>query len=232
MKFMSLDHFGISAWKLVLAGLSASAVAALLTWFLIGGALGEANEATALVVGILVLYVLLSTPRRMLDRARVAQARESLALSAAAMACLSVTGSRSKTLIMLRPRNPALAAATAEAGRRVLLGDRVDSAIAGPSRDLASYSAAQSLTNVATMGTGDIEFEDEETRGLSASSELMRETKLPIFMTVCFFSPIMLVLYAVFTHSYGSVILAELAAFEFVVIDFAFYLSSTDREPR
>ena len=53
-----------------------------------------------------------------------------------------------------------------------------------------------------------------------------------MFMTVCFFTPIMLLLYAVFSHVYSTDGLAELAAFGFVVIDLAFYLAASDRGPR
>jgi hypothetical protein len=232
MKFASLDRFGISVWKLAAFSLLGSVGAGLLTWVLIGGALGEARTATVLVVATLVLYILLSTPRRILDRQRVAQARESLAFSAAAMACLSVTGSRPKTLVLLRPRDATLASSTAEAGRRVLLGGRVEEAVADSTQSLVSYSAAAALLNVASMRPRDFDAGDEEARGLAGSSELSRETKIPVFMTVCFFSPIMLVLYAVFTRSYDPEILAELAALEFVALDFAFYLSANDRGPR
>jgi hypothetical protein len=57
------------------------------------------------------------------------------------------------------------------------------------------------------------------------------ETKLPIFMTVCFFAPIMITLYAVFSHTYQPDRLAELGAFEFTIIDLAYYLSAADRGP-
>jgi EamA domain-containing membrane protein RarD len=50
-------------------------------------------------------------------------------------------------------------------------------------------------------------------------------------MTVCFFAPIMLLLYAVFFHLYDTMSLGELAAFEFVIIDLAFYMSASDRAP-
>jgi hypothetical protein len=53
-----------------------------------------------------------------------------------------------------------------------------------------------------------------------------------MFMTVCFFTPIMLVLYAVFTHIYSMDGLAGLAAFGFIVIDMSFYLAASDRGPR
>lgn len=232
MKFASFEHFRISIWRVAGVGGAASAASALLAGLAVGGVLGGATTATLLVIALLVFYIVLSTPRRILDGQRVAQARESVLLSAAAKACLSVTGSRPRTLILLRPREAALARTVTEAGRVLLLGARVDVAVSQASPGLASYSAAAALRSVATLSSSAADAGDEETRGLANSSELGRETKLPIFMTACFFSPIMLLLFAVFSHSYDPGSLAELAAFEFILLDLAFYMTASDRGPR
>ena len=47
-----------------------------------------------------------------------------------------------------------------------------------------------------------------------------------MIMTVSFFTPIMLLLYAVLSHSYGAVRLTELAAVELAVLDLAFHLGA------
>ncbi len=188
--------------------------------------LGGATAPALAVVGALVFYIVVSAPRRLLDAQRVAQARESVLLSAAATACLSVTGSRPKTVLLLRSRDEGISHMTTEIGRRVLLGARVPDALAASSGRLASYSAAASLQATALLGRKRFDAGDEETRGLASSSDLSRETKLPVFMTACFFTPIMLLLYSVFSHSYSSGSLVELVALEFIVLDLAFYLSS------
>jgi len=133
--------------------------------------------------------------------------------------------------MLLRPRDGVLADALKDAERRVLLGTRVEVALDGSARALASYSAAEAVRGLATFSPGGIEQGDEETRGLASSSDLSRETKVPMLMTVCFFAPILLMMYAVFSHSYDASRLVELTLFEFMVLDFAFYLSSTERGP-
>ncbi len=197
----------------------------------LGDVLGQAKAPTLLVVALAVFYIALSTPRRLLDGQRVTQARESVLISAAARACLTITGSRPRTIMLLRSRDATIAKTLTEAGRKVLLGEDVESAVASSSRGLPSYSAAAALRSVASMGPDSLATGDEETRGLAASSELSRETKLPIFMTVCFFTPIMLLLFAVFLHAYDPGSLAELVAFEFITVDLAFFLSASDRGP-
>jgi hypothetical protein len=230
MRFASFDVFDISFLRMVALGLAFSALVGIAVGLATGDALGQAKVPTILVIAALVFYIAVSSPRRILDQQRVAQARESLLLSASAHACLTVTGSRSKTFMLIKPREQALGDAVREVGRRILLGTRVGDAVAASSRRIASYSAAVALQSLATTNSGEF-VGDEESRGLAAASELSLETKLPLFMTVCFFTPIMIVLYAVFSHTYQPERLVELCAFEFAVIDLGYYLSATERSP-
>ena len=198
------------------------------TDLVVGDSLGQGKATVAVLVGALLLYAVVSAPRRLADTRRVAQARESPVLSASASACLAVTGSRPRTLILLRARDPTLMSALAEAARRVLTGTSVGSAVERSASSLVSYSAASALRGLATFTPEGISQGDEETRGLAASSDMSKETKVPMMTTVCFFAPILLLLYAVFSHSYGPASLAELACFEFIMVDIAFYLGAAD----
>lgn len=229
MRFASLDRMGISAAKAVALSSLVASGAALATGVVVRGPLGQAGVPMAALIGALMFYIVLSTPRRLLDGERVAQARESPVLAASAAACLTVTGSRPRTLMLLKSRDSVLASALKDARRRVLLGERIQRSLDVTSRGLASYSAAAALGALATFEPGAMDQGDEEVRGLESSSELRRETRVPALTTVCFFAPILLVLYAVLSHTYDPVSLGELTAFEFVVVDLAFYLSTTDR---
>jgi len=231
VRFASFEALGVSFWKLLIVGLALASAVGIGVVLAMGDALGQAKMATLLVISGLVLYAVLSLPRRLLDQQRVAQARESLLLSASVQACLTVTGSRSRTFMLIRPKEHALRAAVKEAGRRVLLGTSVGAAVAACSREIASYSANVALQSVATSNIREFLGGDEESRGLATAAELTMETKLPLFMTVCFFTPIMIVLYAVFSHTFQPEGLAELGAFEFVVIDIGYYLCASERSP-
>jgi hypothetical protein len=226
MKLASYDQLGISLARILGLAVAVSLAGALGAAVAVGGALGGGTLPILLIVGALLLYIVLSAPRRILDSRRLAQSREAVLLSAASLACLSVTRSNSRTALMLRSREPSLSLALKEVGRQVLLGVTVESAVSGAVKNIQSYSAVTALQDVAALSSRTFEAGDEESRGLTASSDLSRETKLPILMTACFFAPIMMLLYAVFSHSYAPVSLAELVAFEFILLDFAFYLSS------
>jgi len=232
LKFAYLDYLGISPARLALAGLTTSALLTISADEVLGNVLGGATGPALVVVSALVFYAVVSTPRRMVDSQRVAQARESVLLSAAATACLDVVGSGPRTVLLLRSRDEVLARALSEAGRKLLLGASLTQAIGSSLGGVSSYSAAAALNEAAHMGRKDFEARDEETRGLANSSELSRETKLPVFMTACFFTPIMLLLYAVFSRLYGVGSLVELVALEFIVLDLAFYFGSGARGQR
>jgi hypothetical protein len=232
MKFASLEHFEIRVWKIALFGIAVASAACLATSFAIGGVLGQAKGAVLIVEGALVFYITVSTPRRLMDGRRVSEARESVLFSAAAKACLNVSGSRARTLVTLRPRDPGLAQAVEAATKKVLLGTKVEDAIEESAEKLVSYSAAAELRSVASLRSTAFDAGDEETRGLENMSGLDRETKIPMFMTACFFAPIMMLLYALFTHSYDPGSLTDLTALEFIILDLAFYLSATDRAPQ
>jgi hypothetical protein len=226
MRFASLDHFGIDQNKLLLTALGASATAALAMHFLVGSILGSATIGFEAVVSGVVFYIVATAPRRMLDSRRISQAREAVLLSAVASASTGVTGSRTRTFLLMRSRDEGIAGTITEVKRMLLLGRLVEEAVSTVEKRLVSYSVVNAIRSAATTRSRGFSEAGEETLGLAISAQLSQETKLPIFMTACFFSPIMLLLYAVFSHLSGPVSFAQLVALEFVILDLAFYLCS------
>lgn len=229
MRFGSLEHFGISPWRITTFALGTSTVFASAVGFSVGMVLGLARFPILFVIASATFYLIITTPRRIIDRQRMSQAKDSVTLSAAIKATMGVVGSRCRTLALMRPRDESLAKATREAMRNVLLGHSIQDSVGSSAQLAVSYSAANILESVAFLGSDSFDVGDEEKRGLSVSSDLNLETKLPIFMTACFFAPIMLVLYSVFSGLSDPASLSALAAFEFVMIDIAFYLTAGDR---
>ncbi|MBI3841529.1 MAG: hypothetical protein HY297_06245, partial [Thaumarchaeota archaeon] len=125
----SLDHFDLDPRKVILIALAVSACAAWGFGLTAGGALGTAKPGVELVVGAVVLYVVISTPRRLFEVSAMAQSREALVLATTAMACLEVTGSRTRTLLMLRSRETGLAGVLTRVKRGILLGSRPSEAV-------------------------------------------------------------------------------------------------------
>jgi len=229
MKFASLEQFGIDPKRLATVALAASMATAIALRILVGGILGSATIGFEVVASGLVFYIVLTTPRRMLDSCRISQAREAVLLSAVASASTSVTGSRTRTFLLMKSGDEEIAAVLADVKRVLLLGMRVEDSVAMAEKRLVSYSAANVFRSAATMRSGTFSEGGEETHGLAMSAQLTQETKLPVFMTACFFSPIMLLLYAVFSHLSSPAGIAQLAAIEVVILDLTFYLCSGNR---
>jgi hypothetical protein len=229
VKLESLDHLGIGVARLVAVGTIVGASTSAVLGWIIGGVLGQAVLEFDLTVFAMVFYVTVSTPRRVIEARRVVQAREAVLLTAFASAARRVTGSRSRTMLMLRSKEVELASTLDDARRMILLGRSVEDAASISSSRLSSYSASNVLESVASSGPTSGFDEGEEVRGLTSAELLSRETKLPIFMTVCFFCPIMLTLYSVFSHITSLASLAQIVALEVVVLDLAYFVCSSRR---
>jgi hypothetical protein len=232
LKLASLDHFGLSAWRVAAVALASSSASWLVADLAFGDALGGAGSLVLFMVAAAVFYIVATTPRRLLDMGRVSQAKEAVLLASSSKALLEVTRSRSRSVLLLRARDRDVAAAVTRASRAILLGESVTRSVGGVSGSLASYAVAAALRGLAEPMKGRPDPDDEEARGLAGSAALSRETKVPMVMTVSFFTPIMLLLYTVLTHSYGAVRLAELAAFELAVLDLTFHLGAPGRPRR
>lgn len=195
----------------------------------LGEVLGQASVEFEAVLFALVLYAVFSTPRRVFERRRMAQSKEAVLLSAVATVSTAVTGSRSRTMLFLRAKERELADALRVMRRCILTGEGVEEAVARSASCLSSPSAAEALTTAVLMRPAIPPEGGEEARGLASSAQLSQETKLPIFMTACFFSPILLLLYSVLAHLSSPQSLLEIVGLQLVLLDVAFYLCSGDR---
>jgi len=160
-----------------------------------------------------------------MDARRVSQSREAVFLATVSAASAHVVGSRNRVIIMLRSRDEEIAKALTSVRKALYLGFGADEATSSASAKLASYSASNALQRAGLPSAGMNEG-GEETQGLETSGQMAAETKLPIFMTAAFFTPIMLLLYAVFSHITEAQRLVELVALEVIILDLAFYVCS------
>jgi hypothetical protein len=227
MRFASALRLGLDPARVVGAAFVGAGAAACLFSLLVGGVLGATTLEVEGVVSAVVFYAVLTAPRRMAQAAAWSQARDAVLLSASAAACLEVTGSRAKTILALRSRDEGMAAALLSARRAILLGSRAADAMAEAASKLHSYSAANIMASLGAQEPGKLEEGGEESQGIVSSSALLRETKLPMFMTICFFAPILLVMYSVLSHVSGAQSYAELVALEVILLDLGYGVLSS-----
>lgn len=226
MRFASLDQLGIDPARLFVLAILCAVLGGSVVWLLVGDLLGSATSEFELVVSGLVFYIVVSAPRRLIGARRVSQARESVLLSSVSAVSSRVVGSRNRVLLLMRASDEELRNALAWIGRSLLLGLNAEDTVCEASATLSSYSASNALRRMGTESPNSPIEGGEETRGLESAGQMATETKLPVFMTVCFFTPIMLLLYAVFSHLVAPQRLAELVALEMVILDLAFYVCS------
>jgi hypothetical protein len=191
--------------------------------------LGQIALVLGVVVGLGSGYAVAAIPRRSLEGSALEQARESPALAAAASVYLQSSGSKSKTVLMLRSDEPRLSSMLAELRRTTLLGiDPVDSYARMGGR--AESDSVSKILGAVVRAQGErLVDEGEELEGMVLASLSKEETKFPVFLTVCFFLPIMLMLLAAIGHHTDPVAMVSLTFLELVVLDLALALSSTER---
>jgi len=174
-------------------------------------------------------YLVSTAPRRIVGRAAFEQTIEAPSLAASANIYLRSTSSRSKTFLMLRAEEPRLRSFLFEVRKQTLLGYDASSALQGarPEGHVFSESVRTVLDSVVGVGKSRIEEGGEELDGMLNSSGLDEETKMPLFIAVSFFLPIMLMLFAATTKGTGPVAMVALLVLEVVILDITLAISGS-----
>jgi hypothetical protein len=225
----SFDRLGIDAKRLLAVALGIGTGVAFLFEALGEPALGSAATELGIATASVVAYMVMTLPRRIAESTALSQAQESPTIAVLASAILGATHSRSRTFLMLRAENPELALVLDRIKRAILLGYPLPRAVDSTAQSLASYTAADALTKVATLSTESIEESDQERGGIVKALEMAEETKLPLLMTACFFVPILLLLLAAFSHLEDPRNLALLLGLQVLLVDVVFHFSATGR---
>lgn len=205
------------------------AVAFALVWGLAAGSLGRIALGLAVVIALLTAYALAGMPRRSLEQSSLVQAREAPSLAASASVYLQTTGSRSKTLLLLKSEEASLGNVLVEFRRRTLLGKEAGESWKSLEDGVRSDSVFTVLTSVVKSNPSRLNDQGEELDGMVRSAASKEETKFPVFLTVSFFLPIMLMLAAAIGKLTSPIPFATLVLLELIVLDLALTLSSTER---
>ncbi len=229
MRPSSWESVGLSRTRMALVVLAVGAVAGVSVLVATLEVLGAVSGLLALAVGGLASYVVGGYPKRSLDRSAVVQAREAPVLAASAAIYLESTGSRSKTVMMLKSDEPRLSEIFESAKKATLLGNDANAAFPG-SDAVRADSVSGILSSVVRAQGSRIHDEGEELEGMVRASLASEETKFPVFLTVSFFLPIMLMLLAAIGHHDNLLSVVSLAFVEVVVLDLALSFASTERQ--
>jgi len=230
LRFASYDYYGIDPVRLVLLAVFASGLAVGAVYLASESVLGGETPVVCLILGAIVMYLVLSAPRRMAESATLQQAKEATILAAAGSASLEATHSRTRSVLALDSGDETIARLLVASKRNLLLGYSVADSLGGAVDGTASQSARNVLEAMANAEASTIEEGGEETQAISQASQLSEESKLPLFMAAAFFAPILLTLFAVLTHQTGPGSFGVLVLLQMVILDIAYYVSSAERD--
>jgi hypothetical protein len=228
MKVASWEAMGLSARKMVAVSACAGAAAALSAFLATRDILGPASVLLAAAVGAGAAYAVAGTPKRSLLRSSLLQAREAPAISAAASVYLRSTGSRSKTIMMLHSNETRLNELFGDARRSTLLG--VEPSVAfGAATTVTSGAVESVIATVVAAEGNEVTDQGQDAESMVRASVSREETKFPVFLTISFFLPIMLMLVAAIGHHDTVISVVSLAVVETVILDLALSFASADR---
>jgi hypothetical protein len=230
LKASSWDALGLDRKRMAMIVVSGGLIVACALAFVTYPFLGQLALVLGAVVGLGSGYAVAAIPRRSIERSALEQARESPALAAAASVYLQSSGSKSKTVLMLRSEEPRLSAMLGELRRTTLLGMDPADSYARMGGKTESESVSKILGAVVRAQGERLVDEGEELEGMVLASLSKEETKFPVFLTISFFLPIMLMLLAALGHHTDPVAMVSLTFLELVVLDLALALSSTERK--
>ncbi|HYB45348.1 MAG TPA: hypothetical protein VEC92_02385 [Nitrososphaerales archaeon] len=179
------------------------------------------------LVAAMVFYLACSLPRRVEASASFSQSREAPALAVLGSATLEATRSKSKAILFLRSGESAISSVLEGVRRDILLGSPPDVAVEQAAA-LASSSTYEVLKSICSPEQLTIADEGEEALAIEKSSQLGEETRSPLFVAAAFFVPLMLLLYAVMSHVAEPLDMVELVVLQVVILDVAFYFSTSD----
>jgi hypothetical protein len=230
LKIRSWEQLGLDQTRAAAFTLC-SAVGLFVLVVAVGGVLrlGSVSLVLGAMAGACAGYLVSTGPRRTVRLAAFRQTTEAPSLAASSNIYLRSTGSRSKTFLMLRAEEPLLGSFLAEVRRRVLLGYDASSATAGarPESHVFSESVRTVINSVVGVDRARIEEGGDELDGILNSSGLDEETKMPLFIAVSFFLPIMLMLFAAITKGTGQEAIAALVVLEVILLDLTLAVSGS-----
>lgn len=222
---LGLDQRRAAAFVLVVAAAVFAVVAAVGLRLHIG----SVSAFIAVMAGATAGYLAFTAPRRTVRTAAFRQTLEAPPFAASSNIYLKSTGSRSKTLLLLRAEEALLGSFLADVRRTLLLGYDAASAAkaARPENRLFSESVRTVVDSVVGVDKARVEEGSDELDGMLNSSGLEEETKLPMFIAVAFFLPIMLMLFAATTKGTSPAAMAALVVLEVVVLDLTLAFSGS-----
>ncbi len=199
------------------------------SYLLTSALLGDISPLISGAVGVGFGYLAATAPKRGLQRSALAQAREAPVLAASTTVHLQTTGSRSKTLLTLRSQDDEMQRYLLSVRRQIMLGFDPRSAVQGQEGSPASESVRRILRSLSESSSR-INADSVELEGMQSASALGEETKVPVFVAVVFFMPIMLILFSALSKNTGLFSLLSILILQIVVLDLTYAISSSERQ--
>jgi hypothetical protein len=229
LRFENWERLSIDGRRMLSVSALSSAASGAFFYILSVNVLGAPSLGVSALVSVVVLYLVLTTPRRLVESLALDQSKQAPLLAAAAAAAYEASRSRGKTLLALSAMRGCLHKVVLRASREVLLGRGVGEVIRDAGRSVLSPSAESVLLSIERLDPSSEEDEWDERGSKVQTARLADETKAPVFIACCLFTPVLLLLLAVLAHREDPWSLVSIVGMEVVVLDLALGFSAQER---
>lgn len=229
MNYRILDSYNIDKKKFVLFILSVSISVFTISLFITLQLIGETGIIVSTFISLTSGYIVATEPLRDARYKGLIQSSEAGIFSSFINTSNIVSGSRTRPILLLHSEDFSFSNELKEVKRFIMLGNSLETSFGRIEKRVFSSSLFSSITSyVSRSGRRRIEYEYEYSSYLS-SSMIEQETKVPIFVAVVFFSPILLTFLSVIAHIYSTIELFYLFLLNLLLSDVAYFYSSTER---
>jgi hypothetical protein len=181
------------------------------------------------VLGITAGYIILTEPLRIRRLSRILQSSETPLFSSFINVASIVSGSRTRPIILIDQKQFSFSQSIKEAKRAVLLGYSLEKSLEVLEKNITSSSLLSALKTYRSKNRGSLALYDEYTQQV-LDSMLSYETKVPIFVAVVFFAPILLTFFVITAHLFSPVQLIYMILLDILIVDIGFLYSSSERK--
>lgn len=141
---------------------------------------------------------------------------------------LKATGSAGRTVLLMEAAEAELRKCLEEAKRGVLLGCPPEAAVNDACSRISHQAISNGLLSV-LASKREVPEEGEDAESMVSYASLAEETKVPLFIAVSFFAPIMLLLLVLLGGQETFRAIAEVVALDIIILDVAFTFSAAER---
>lgn len=206
-----------------------SSLSFLFIFFITKAILPESSIFLSVIISLAIAYLLYTSPNRIIRYTKIKQSSESEIFDSYINSAAYIMSSKTRPILLTDWSKMSISPILRDIKRLILLGITVKKSFIQKQEYIFSESLKNSIKAYTSKGLERIANVDEFSREVLFMQENY-ETKSPIFVAVCFFSPVLLLILILFAHLYTPEKISFVLLLDVIIVDIGFFFSSAERK--